>query len=125
MRQIKFRIGNVYQGKYTRIGYEMVFCSNWVKSINNQDWTDGVFKVKTENPDVKITRDQYTGRDDKNGVEIYERDRVKLTDEHGNTDQGEIHYLETVFNYVILWSGNSFRFLNDPKEIIEVIEKDE
>lgn len=68
MRVIKFRLRDRETKKV--IGYEVLVDGQWMHSTHNFSFKPGVF-------DVVADREQYTGRPDTEGREIYENDLVE------------------------------------------------
>jgi len=64
---------------------------------------------------------QFIGLKDKSGKEIYEMDKIIVTDEHGNEDRGFLKYNEKEMAFVIDWGENRYRRIMDDGERIEII----
>lgn len=65
----------------------------------------------------------FTGLKDKNGKEIYEGDRIVITDEHGNTDSGVVEYIEERAAFGFRYRKDSNMILDpSPQDIIEVTD---
>lgn len=86
-------------------------------TADGRKWEYGLLQIGLQNFELM----QFTGLKDKNGKEIYEGDRIRISDEYGNEDTGFIGYKEREMAFVVDWGNNRYRRIMDSEDVIEVI----
>ena len=95
MRDIKFRV--------------------WLKEIKTMQYSDKLSSFFKDYEGTNIQMMQYTGMEDKNGVEIYDGDKVYFVKTYNNKRYvGEVRYVKEVAGYMLCAmyneSWHSFEF---------------